>query len=174
MSYPATAAAIVALALLSTTASAEVYKCRIDGKTVFSDRPCSADATKIDVRPAAGRAPSAEQGGITDAPTGVPINSSTNPRALLDRMERERRVRELEYEIQRRRSKIVDEQAAMEREVATLREKKTHANNNLAGATWEKSISEEMSAVVARYDVRIRTLQDEIDRLDRDLAGLRR
>jgi uncharacterized small protein (DUF1192 family) len=89
-------------------------------------------------------------------------------------MERERRVRELEYEIQRRRSNIVDEQAAMEREVATLREKKAHVNNNLAGATWEKSISEEMSAVVARYDVRIRTLQDEIDRLDRDLAGLRR
>lgn len=49
-------------------------------------------------------------------------------------------------------------------QLAARRTKKNQANN-LAGAMWEQSISQEMSAVVARYDVRIRAIQGEIERL---------
>lgn len=57
--------------------------------------------------------------------------------------------------------------------LAALRAKKAQANNNLAGAVWENSISEEMSAVVARYDVRIRGLREEIRRLEGEREALR-
>ena len=57
-------------------------------------------------------------------------------------------------------------------ELAALRAKKAHANNNLAGAMWEQSISQEMSAVVARYDVRIRAIRGEIERLQGERARL--
>lgn len=40
--------------LLSATAQAEVYRCVENGKQVFSDVPCSKDAEKLKVSPAAG------------------------------------------------------------------------------------------------------------------------
>lgn len=52
--------------------------------------------------------------------------------------------------------------------------KKAQANNNLAGAVWENSISEEMTAVVGRYDVRIRAIQGEIERLKGERERLAR
>jgi uncharacterized small protein (DUF1192 family) len=166
----ATVIAIASAAALTTPAAqAQIYKCTVAGKTVFSDQPCDADAKPLDVRPASGRG--ADQRLSSD---GTPINASSNPQELLSRMERDRRIRDLEHEIRARRSRISDEQSAMDREIAALRQQKTRANNNLAGATWEKSISEEMSAVVGRYDVRIRTLQDEINRLENDLNAMRK
>jgi len=156
---------------LASGAQAQVYKCKIDGKTVFSDQPCSADAKPIDVRPAMG---SGEPSSEFFQPSAAPINSSNNPQAVVERMELDRARRTLEREISDRRSQINAEQAAMDRELGTLRQQKLRARNNLAGATWEKSISEEMNAVVARYDVRIRTLQDEIARMEADLTGLRK
>ncbi|SEG07299.1 hypothetical protein SAMN05216242_11576, partial [Thauera chlorobenzoica] len=53
-----------------------------------------------------------------------------------------------------------------------LRNKKDRANNNLAGAMWEQSISEEMNATVARYDLRMRGIRDEIKRLEEQRAGM--
>lgn len=165
----ATAIAIAsATALTTPAAQAQIYKCTVAGKTVFSDQPCDADAKPLDVRPASGRGTDQR---LSD---GAPINASSNPQELLSRMERDRRIRDLEHEIRARRSRIGDEQSAMDREIAALRQQKARANNNLAGATWEKSISEEMNAVVGRYDVRIRTLQDEINRLESDLSAMRK
>ena len=48
---------------------------------------------------------------------------------------------------------------------AQLRAKKTRANNNLAGATWEQSISDEMQAVAAEYDMKLRKATKELDEL---------
>ncbi len=46
----------IAAALLAASAgaNAQVYKCVEDGRTVMTDRPCHADATPIEVKPAAG------------------------------------------------------------------------------------------------------------------------
>lgn len=46
-------AAAIAASLVSP-AQAQVYKCTENGKTVFSDVPCSTGAKRVDVRPAAG------------------------------------------------------------------------------------------------------------------------
>ena len=166
--------ATLAALLVATSAQAQVYKCKVDGKIVFADQPCAADAKPIAVRPASGHSAPSLPAVVIPGAASQAINSSSNPQAVVARAERERAIRELQFTINARRSQIGEEQAAMDREIASLRQQKTYANNNLAGATWQKSISEEMNAVVGRYDVRIRALQDEIDRLEMDLSTLRR
>jgi len=46
-----------------------------------------------------------------------------------------------------------------------LSEKKKYATNNLVGATWEQSISFEMSAVTSKYDALIDSAEAKINRL---------
>lgn len=53
--------------------------------------------------------------------------------------------------------------------MAQIRKTKQSAANNLAGATWEESLSKEMSAVAMQYDTDIRSLDNRIDRLREDL-----
>lgn len=88
-------------------------------------------------------------------------------------MEHERALRDIDHRISVEHSRIREQEDRMSGELAALRAKKAQANNNLAGAVWENSISEEMSAVVARYDVRIRGLREEIRRLEGEREALR-
>jgi hypothetical protein len=54
----------------------------------------------------------------------------------------------------------------MESDLQALKNKKRSANNNLAGAVYEQSISSEMNAVTASYNNKI-IIQNEIDRLSK-------
>lgn len=159
--------------LVAASAHAQVYKCKIDGKTVFADRPCATDAKPIDVRPASGHsAPALPPLVITTPGATQPINSSSNPQAVVARMEHARALREMDHRIEVEHSRIREEEGRMNAELAALRAKKAQANNNLAGAVWENSISEEMTTVVGRYDLRIRAIQGEIERLQGERAKL--
>ena len=40
---------LLALALLPTLSAAQVYRCEIDGVTVFSDQPCDAAAVPVEI-----------------------------------------------------------------------------------------------------------------------------
>lgn len=156
----------LAALLVATSAHAQVYKCKVDGKTVFADQPCATDAKPIDVRPASGHsAPALPPLVITTPGATQPINASRNPQAVVARMEHARALRDMDHRIDVEHSRIREEEGRMNAELAALRAKKAHANNNLAGAVWENSISEEMTAVVGRYDVRLRAIQGEIERL---------
>ena len=175
MRPPRRALLMLAALLVATSAHAQVYKCRIGGQMVFSDQPCAADAKPIEVRPASGHsAPALPPLVITTPGAPQPINASSNPQAVVARMEHERALRDIDHRISVEHSRIREAEGRMNAELAALRAKKAQANNNLAGAVWENSISEEMSAVVARYDVRIRAIQGEIERLQGErerLAG---
>lgn len=65
---------------VSSGASAQVYRCTIDGQTVFSGTPCAIDAEQINVRPSSG------PGSYDDA-----------LRARLRALQDARAVREIEY-----------------------------------------------------------------------------
>lgn len=87
-------------------------------------------------------------------------------------MERERLIREKEFEIAQLGELMARRTGLMEQELAALRIKKMQANNNLAGATWEQSISTEMSVVVEKYKVqkeadgeRLKVMSAELRRL---------
>ena len=96
---------------------------------------------------------------------------------MVRQMEKDRRVRELDQQISDTEAAINGRNAAMNNELAALRSRKQFANNNLAGATYEQSLSSEMQAVAAKYkamnDVDVARLQQL--RLDvanaRQIAG---
>lgn len=53
-----TAVILAAIAAIALPAQAQVFKCQEGGKTVFSDRPCHANAAPLPVTPAVGHDPS--------------------------------------------------------------------------------------------------------------------
>lgn len=60
----------------------------------------------------------------------------------------------------------------MDQELDAIRNKKRYANNTLAGATWEQSLSTEMNAVTSRYNIENITLRNKIHQLDEQLKQL--
>lgn len=80
-------------------------------------------------------------------------------------MKADNRKREIDYQIERLEQDIARYQRDMDSELAELRNRKGHAGNNLAGATWEQSISQEMQAIPARYQTKISTAQARITSL---------
>lgn len=90
----------------------------------------------------------------------------------IDVASKERRHRELETEIAQRERAIVTLARQQESEIARLRDSKRYASNNLAGATWEQSLSTEMGAVAERYRTRIEIEQAAITRLSSQLGKL--
>jgi len=168
------AVALLALAF-SSAASAQVYKCKEGGTTVFSSMPCSADARPIDVRPASGvaREPHPERlSGVAQQAAAKP--GSVQQSGITEKADIAARRRILDDEIWRKERAVgalYDELAAKQE---MLRQKKNRSMNNLAGATWEQSISDEMKAVSAEYDIKIRGAQAEVDALKRRRDDLSR
>lgn len=137
-----------------------VFKCVENGKTIYSDAPCGQSARVIDTTPPRGN----------DAP-----NIRTRAGALSDQvddMARERHTRDIAHEIRNTERRIARLQDRMNAEVAALRKKKAAASNNLAGATWEQSISTEMQAITMRYQAEMQTERLLLDDLRRQYASM--
>lgn len=140
---------VALLGLVTFTAEAAIYKCTIDGKVVFSQTPCADDAKTVTVKapPKMGN--------------GEPSAAREKMRARLDAAQRARNRKSDEKELDKIDKKITDLERGMNTQLAKLRLKKTRARNNLAGATWENSISEEMSAVTKQYQTMIENAKEE-------------
>ncbi len=156
---------VLFLALLPFAASAQtLYKCTEGGIIRYADRPCGKSAVLVSSPPPSARdhvvqhveAPAVARRGSAD-PT--PDDAQQQRQAQLAQMTKDRRIRELEFEIR-------DAERQLDDELDQLRRRKGRANNNLAGATWEGSISQEMQAVTTKSTARI-------DALRRELAALR-
>jgi hypothetical protein len=170
-------AAAALLAALCAPAWA-INKCTgPDGKVAFQDAPCSAGKSEtLDVRPAAGRAPSAHSAGAGEPPAGVvpkPMTEAQRVEKQVADSQRERRKQELEWRlVPEALAAITGLRKSCDREMQALRVKKASANNNLAGAQWETSISTEMGAVATRCDTRQRELREDADVLRKECAEL--
>ena len=92
----------IALLFASSTAFAQVFKCSVDGRTVFSDRPCSADSAPIDLRPAMGQY---DRDAAREAET-----RTSRERARVSEIETERRVSQnrVQAEIEAKRQAELD------------------------------------------------------------------
>jgi len=151
----------------SSFAQSAFYKCVVDGKTTFTDQPCDQNAESEVLK-------NIEVVRHTPSTQHQAENASS-----VDRMKKaaasmyvDRRKSEIKKDISDKEEDIVTLQKRMDAEVAGLRFKKRFANNNLAGATYEGSLSEEISAVVSRYDSKISVVQKGIDRLYKELERL--
>lgn len=151
---------ILATLLAASGAQAQVYKCAEGGKTVFSDVPC-ASGREINVRPASG---------ASTAPVPAPTvggNASvvSKEKALLDQYEKERKLRSIDYDIEALERTLENDQKRLDADLKAYQRKKMYANNNLAGATWESSISQEMQAVTQRYETKAASDRAKIEKL---------
>ena len=156
----------VTLLILSAAPAAAVNKCVNDaGQVVYQTAPCPATAKGSELTLQKAPPPS-----VTSAADAEELKRLQQ---TAGKMERDRKLTEIEREIKVIEDRIIDHRRSLNREMENLQRKKGLANNNLAGATWEQSISDEMSAVSQRYDALIRNDQSRIDLLRADAERLR-
>lgn len=165
------AAAIVLLCFAASSAWA-VNRCiGPDGKVVFQDAPCSGKGEMIRVRPASGPSPSPAQVQGTDSSSGGtsdekrPLTEAQRIEQQIAASQKARRKQELEVRIvPDAEFAVAQHRMQCDQQIRDLQAKKATANNNLAGATWEGSISQEMTAIATRCDTRNRELREQADR----------
>ena len=162
-------------ALLCSQAWA-INKCTgADGQTTFQDAPCAGKGAAIVVRPASGNAP-----GVTmTAPTagaaqpGKPQTEAQRLEALVTASQQERRKLELEARLVPEAFNAISAQrAACDQELKTLQARKGTASNNLAGATYEVSISSEMTAIATRCSTRNTEVREDHEALRKECRAL--
>ncbi len=176
MNYPN----MIAAALLCVTCchAWAVNKCTgPDGKLAFQDAPCSNSSSKSEaliVRPASGDGSAPP---LTSPDTAsAPVKGKTEAQRLegiVAESQRNRRKQEFEVRVIPEARVAIDRQRKQcDQDLKALQDKKKSANNNLAGATWEASISSEMSAVAIRCDTKNRELREEFDSLKQECRAL--
>lgn len=156
----------IAAATMSVMPAWAIFKCPApNGRLVFQDTPCLAGGgERLDVRPSSGQ----------QAPTGTTRMTETQRlQANIDDMQKQRRRHEIESSL------LPNDEEELRRvrqecdaDIARLQARKSHANNNLAGATWQVSLSGEMTAIATRCDTRQRELKESIDSLRKECSAL--
>ena len=136
------------VALFAGTATGGVFKCEVDGKIVFSDTQCAPESEQVDIR-----------------------YRHSDPAEAADIQYRTERA-QAQFARRRHANRVAAQKRKVARlgherdaQLAALRDKKALANNNLAGAAWEQSISTEMTAVAEQYRQKIEAAQRELERI---------
>lgn len=146
----------------SALASANVYKCDIEGVITYSQIPCNHDAQITEY--------TTEQ--LSSTSQAQTNKSAEEAHTTMDRLSESIKKRDLRIAINRLKSDKTRLQSQRDNKVAKLKSAKRSANNNLAGAVWEDSLSEEMAAIAVQYDTDVRAVDAEIDRLNDELKTL--
>lgn len=180
---------IALLILMAATPAWAVYKCQdASGRTTFQEIPCAGanQGGKHDVHPASGNAPKPQAltGAGAEPPvigTGTPataspaITEADRLNNLSARLAKENRLSTLNnLAISAAQGEILRADAQCQAEIESVRNRKTLADNSLAGATWEQSLSAEMQAIATRCDTEQRRLQANLDRLLSEKQDLER
>lgn len=159
---------LIALAL-SSQAHADIYKCQVGGRYIYQADPCAtgASSSKVQVHSRKIAPQNTNLGGEGYPATEVkrPASQSERDLALANNLERERLGRDLDREIAHAENRISELRQRMSDELEVLRNKKSQSKNNLAGAVWEQSISEEMTATSNRYTADIAAEQNGLEQL---------
>ena len=150
----------LALTMLSTPAWA-IYQCQdpATGRTTFQERPCEATSMRgkqIEVRPSTLGA----TGSATTADTAQQLRAQSEHQA------KERRLRDLNaHDIPNAQGRARSAANRCKERMDAVGRKKSSASNNLAGATWEQSLSTEMQAIATQCHAETAVLNAEVDRL---------
>ncbi len=170
-------AIFLSAALIAAAPAWAINKCTgPDGKTVFQDAPCAGKGEKIEVKPASGSAPVAAPAAATTPTAAVPTAAA----AAAPPGKKEgafgatwRRRTDLEtHLISNARGALSGHLQGCDSQQRQLASKKGQARNNLAGATWEQSISAEMQAAATTCDSKARDLRAQLEGLEKELREL--
>ena len=124
-------------------AISEVYKC---SEGVYQADPCGDDTEALDL-----------------SHVGSTVENShkldkQNIQSYISNQQVERDISNLE----RQRKKALDQR---DRRLSELKNSRRWAMNNLAGATWQQSLAQEMSAVTQQADTLVSTIDRQIAQL---------
>ena len=143
---------IASLALTSFAASSAIYKCEIEGVLTFSDRPCSDNYEKIDVKPQIIKK-------RTPSSTAYDTDSTDNYV----------KSRQLTREINKVKDRISKLQRDMDRELSEIKNMTVRTANNLYGASRSEAVALEMNAITTRYQSQIKIEQAKQAQLEVEL-----
>jgi hypothetical protein len=141
----------VGLMMLACSAQAQtVYRCTEAGRTVYQGTPCPKGGRAIEVSPPR---PAAPQGNPTPS----------RDQAALQQLQRDRERREKWFELRDARVALEQQVRACEQEQARIDSDKQFSANNLAGATRDVSISNEMQAAATLCAAKIGNARSRVD-----------
>lgn len=170
---------LVSLCIALAGPAFAINKCTgADGKTVFQDAPCMGKGETITVKPASGQAPAPVVATPATAATdAAPAATAQAPTAAARKEgafgEKWRRKTDLEsHLISNARGELSNHMQRCRQQQADLAAKKGSARNNLAGATWEASISGEMQAAATLCDTKARDIRAKLEGYERELREL--
>ena len=163
-------AMLVGAALMPSLAFAEIYKCAQDGKTVYQDHPCRGAGSAVVVS-------MPETSGGASATSKSVEEQLSRLRANVNDMARERRKREIGYEIAGLQREIRDYEQAETVELAALTEKKGFTFHNLNAAAWQREsvlqgIETEMRSVTEKYAALKQAARDRVSRLQKEVGDI--
>ena len=161
--------AVLAAALNPCSAIGEIYKCVQDGRTLYQDQPCRGTGAAIVVT-------SPETSGTNPAVSGSDERLS-RLRANVSEMARERRKREIAYEVGGLEREIAGYEKAESIELATLSDKKRYNNNDANAARWQRewvlqNIDMEIRSVTEKYATMKQAARDRVARLRKEVADI--
>lgn len=151
-----------------------INKCiAADGKVSFQEQPCPGKGGAIEVKPASGAAyaPAPSQA------TNGAMTSSTNtaPPTRKEGVFGDTYRRKLDLEthlISNAKGELSSHLKNCDAQQQALAAKKGQARNNLAGATWEQSISAEMQAAATTCDTKARDIRARLEGYEKELREL--
>ncbi|QHS13186.1 hypothetical protein [Shewanella sp. Arc9-LZ] len=153
------------IAMMANPVIAEVYKCA-DGK--YQADPCDEQSLPLDLSGVGSVVSQSGDVGIVESESSPTISDKSDTKsaakkqnfsAYLRKQKIERLIKNLEQD--KKKAFI-----SRDRRIAQLRSKGNRANNNLAGATWQQSLAQEMTAVMQQANT-------EVESIDREIASLR-
>lgn len=142
---------IAACLAIGATQAYSISKCMgTGGAVVFQDTPCTGQGNKITVKPASGIADSGSE------------TTQKKTIASLESLQKERNRREKWVVMNDARKALDFQRNQCSDEQKQLAASKIWSKNNLAGATRDLSISQEMSASAIACDSRTRSQEREV------------
>lgn len=141
-----------------------------DGKVVFQDKDCPGQGEKLNVRPAAGAAPSALAVQPGAAP---PMTEAQRINKIVDESQRDRRRRDLQTRLLPDARNYLEQHRYQCKETQNaLQSQQYRYQQNLYGKTHAAQIASEMAAAAAVCDTRDRELKEQVDTLEKECASL--
>ena len=148
---------LVSVCLFANPAMSEVYRC---AEGVYQSDPCDESSKPIDL---------SNVGNVVANENALPTLSTTSESATAAKKSeissyiRNRQIKREINKLESRREKVL---VNRDRRMQELQDRGRYANNNLAGATWQQSLAQEMSAISQQAD-------SEVSTIDRQIAQLR-
>lgn len=152
---------VLSIGLMSFHAQA-INKCTDStGKVSFTDQPCTGQGEVLTVKPASADVSPAASGNADKPEGGSPSAAKTG--LQLEKLQDERQRREKWLQMRDAQNTLNEQIAACDAEQNAIGARTRDSNNNLAGATRNVAITNQMQAAATVCAERIRRAQAAVD-----------